>query len=74
MGDGTANLGKVQWSDLSAVIHRNWYGLVQVVMDRPSIDVHHLGPSLAMIGTSSKSSMLNPFAFSALSAMRDSPG
>ena len=54
VGDGTADLGKVQWSYLSAVIHGTWHGLVQAIMDKPSVD-GHLGPPLAMIGTSSKS-------------------
>jgi len=54
VGDGSADLGRVQWSYLSAVIHGTWHGLVQANVDRPSA-IGPLGPGLAMVGTSSKS-------------------
>ncbi len=52
-GDRAKDLGKVQWSYLSSVMHVTWYGLGQGVMEGPAEPVG-FGPSTAMIGTESK--------------------
>jgi hypothetical protein len=45
--------GKAQWSFLSAVEHVTWYGLQAGIVEGPNDDVG-LGPSVAMIGTDSR--------------------
>jgi hypothetical protein len=53
LGDRSRDLGKVQWSYLSAVVHVTWWGIRQGVVEGPGNDVG-IGPSIAMIGTESK--------------------
>ncbi|MGH8994917.1 MAG: hypothetical protein ACRDYB_02605 [Acidimicrobiales bacterium] len=53
VGDRRREIGKVQWSYSSSVIHVTWYGIRQAVVEGPSDEVG-IGPSIAMVGTQSK--------------------
>lgn len=53
VGDRRREIGKVQWSYLSSVIHVTWYGLRQAVVEGPS-DEAGVGPSIAMVGTEAR--------------------
>lgn len=52
--DDGRDLGPVQWSYLSSLVHVTWYGLRQSVVEPPRDNVT-LGPSIASIGTQSSS-------------------
>ena len=54
LGDGGRDLGRVQWSYLSSVMHVTWYGLRQSIVEGPADDVR-IGPSIASVGTQSRS-------------------
>jgi len=54
LDDREARLGRVQWSYLSAVVHVTWYGLSPGIIDPPQ-ESAALGPSLAGVGTESRS-------------------
>jgi len=54
LDESKGTLGRVQWSYLSSVLHVTWYGLRQAIIEDPP-DNPLLGPSLAGVGTESKS-------------------
>jgi hypothetical protein len=54
MDDGPTRLGRVQWSYLSGVNHTVWFALRQAFFGE-LVDAQVLGPSVASIGTESKS-------------------
>ena len=54
MDAGPARLGRVQWSYLSGVNHTVWFALRQAFFGE-LVDAQALGPSVAPIGTESKS-------------------
>jgi hypothetical protein len=66
VGRGDRPLGRALVSYLSAVIHVTWYGLRPGVVEPPKADA--LGPSLAMVGTDSKT--VNPQSYGLLRAIR----
>jgi len=52
--DAEAQIGRVQWSYLSAVSHVTWYGLRQALSDPPT-EQAVAAPSLVAVGTASSS-------------------
>jgi hypothetical protein len=52
-GGQARDLGKVQWSYLSSVMHVTWYGISQAVVEGPA-EPGGLGPSMALVGMESK--------------------
>jgi hypothetical protein len=67
LGDRTQDLGKVQWSYLSSVVHVTWWGIRQAVVEGPGDDIG-LGPSTGMIGT--ESNAVNTQSLCLLRALR----